>query len=70
MFKQALAVALCLFPAAASLADEPRREPMTTTWGDKVTADNVWQEYPRPQLERTNWTNLNGKWSYAVTPSE
>jgi beta-galactosidase/beta-glucuronidase len=72
MFKQAqaLVVALCLFPAAASLADEPRREPMTTTWGDKVTADNVWQEYPRPQLERTNWTNLNGKWSYAVTPSE
>ncbi|QDV72738.1 glycoside hydrolase family 2 protein [Botrimarina mediterranea] len=70
MFKQALAVALCLFPAAASLADEPRREPMTTTWGDKVTADNVWQEYPRPQLERSDWTNLNGKWSYAVTPSE
>jgi beta-galactosidase/beta-glucuronidase len=70
MFKQALAVALCLFAAAASLADEPRREPMTTTWGDKVTADNAWQEYPRPQLERTNWTNLNGKWSYAVTPSE
>jgi beta-galactosidase/beta-glucuronidase len=70
MFKQALAVVLCLFPAAASLADEPRREAMTTTWGDKVTADNAWQEYPRPQLERTNWTNLNGKWSYAVTPSE
>lgn len=66
MFKQALAVALCLFPAAASLAAGP----MTTTWGDKVTADNAWQEYPRPQLERTNWTNLNGKWSYAVTPSE
>lgn len=68
MFKhaQALAVALCLFPAAASLAAGP----MTTTWGDKVTADNAWQEYPRPQLERTNWTNLNGTWSYAVTPSE
>lgn len=43
---------------------------MTTTWGDEVTADNAWREYPRPQLERTNWTNLNGKWSYAVTPSE
>ena len=71
MFKQAFAVALCLAAAASSLADEgPRREPMTTPWGDKVTADNAWQEYPRPQLERGDWTNLNGKWSYAVTPSE
>ncbi len=21
-----------------------------------------WQEYPRPQLKRTNWTSLNGEW--------
>ena len=23
---------------------------------------NVWQEYPRPQLKRANWTSLNGEW--------
>lgn len=41
---------------------------MRTKWGKQVTADNVWQEYPRPQLRRDNWTNLNGHWDYAVTP--
>ena len=40
---------------------------LTTVWGEKVTADNAWQEYPRPQLERSSWTNLNGFWNYAIT---
>lgn len=35
-----------------------------------MTADNVWREYPRPQLRRENWTNLNGHWDYAVTPKD
>ncbi|MBL9158987.1 MAG: sulfatase-like hydrolase/transferase [Verrucomicrobiales bacterium] len=41
---------------------------MRTEWGEKVTPENVWQEYPRPALRRENWTNLNGLWDYAVTP--
>lgn len=40
---------------------------MITPWGEKVTAQNAWQEYPRPQLKRDNWTNLNGRWNYAIT---
>ncbi|MEM0897584.1 MAG: sulfatase-like hydrolase/transferase, partial [Verrucomicrobiota bacterium] len=40
---------------------------MRTEWGEKVTAKKVWQEYPRPQLRRENWTNLNGHWDYAIT---
>lgn len=40
---------------------------MRTKWGKEVTAENVWQGYPRPQLRRENWTNLNGYWDYAVT---
>src|SRR5690606_29392406 len=24
-------------------------------------------EYPRPQLKRANWQNLNGQWDYAIT---
>ena len=39
---------------------------MTTVFGEKVTAANVWREYPRPQMERGNWTCLNGLWDYAV----
>ena len=41
--------------------------PIKTVWGEKVTPENAWREYPRPQMERANWTNLNGLWQYAVT---
>ena len=41
--------------------------PMLTKWGEKVTAENAWRSYPRPQMVRENWTNLNGYWDYAVT---
>lgn len=43
---------------------------MRTEWGEKVTADNAWREYPRPQMRRENWTNLNGHWDYAITPGD
>ncbi len=43
---------------------------MRTPWAGKVTAENVWQEYPRPALKRDNWTNLNGHWNYAVTAKD
>ncbi|MCB1231235.1 MAG: beta galactosidase jelly roll domain-containing protein [Verrucomicrobiae bacterium] len=43
---------------------------MRTPWGEKVTAENAWREYPRPQMRRDQWTNLNGKWNYAVTSKE
>jgi hypothetical protein len=41
--------------------------PMKTPWGEKVTAENAWRLYPRPQMQRDNWINLNGNWDYAVT---
>lgn len=37
--------------------------PLTTPWTDKVGTD-PWPEYPRPQLERSEWQNLNGVWQY------
>ncbi|MBQ4199635.1 MAG: beta-galactosidase [Kiritimatiellae bacterium] len=40
---------------------------MKTPWGEKVTPGNAWREYPRPQMVRRNWTNLNGLWQYAIT---
>ena len=40
---------------------------MKTPWGERVTPENAWREYPRPQMVRPNWTNLNGLWQYAVT---
>ena len=39
---------------------------MMTRWGKTVTPANVWSEYPRPQLVRSDWQNLNGLWDYAL----
>jgi hypothetical protein len=38
-----------------------------TRWAADVNANNVLPEYPRPQLVRSRWTNLNGQWNYAIT---
>lgn len=35
-------------------------------WAKTVNPENAWQEYPRPQFERTQWKNLNGLWDYAI----
>lgn len=43
---------------------------MMTRWSDEVTPDNVWEEYPRPQFERSEWQHLNGLWEYAVLKKE
>ena len=38
-----------------------------TKWAEEVTPSNVLPEYPRPQLVRGEWQNLNGLWNYAIT---
>lgn len=35
---------------------------LPTKWAQEVTAENVWAEYPRPQMRRQQWDNLNGLW--------
>jgi beta-galactosidase/beta-glucuronidase len=39
---------------------------LSTRWAESVTAENVWQEYPRPQFRRNAWVNLNGLWDYSL----
>ena len=39
-----------------------------TFWGENLDPENVLPEYPRPQLVRDRWINLNGLWEYAITP--
>ena len=41
---------------------------LMTRWAANVNPTNAHPEYPRPQLVRPDWLNLNGLWSYAVTP--
>lgn len=50
---------------------EPAENVLMTEWGEKVTPENAWREYPRLQMVRDlyeKWQNLNGLWDYAITP--
>ncbi|MEQ8789953.1 MAG: glycoside hydrolase family 2 TIM barrel-domain containing protein [Pirellulaceae bacterium] len=49
---------------------KPFVSPLITRWGEEVTPENAWTEYPRPQLQRDNWLNLNGAWDYAITDAK
>jgi hypothetical protein len=40
---------------------------LRTKWAADVQPDRALPEYPRPQMARKDWTNLNGTWDYALT---
>ncbi|KAH8689360.1 glycoside hydrolase superfamily [Talaromyces proteolyticus] len=48
---------------ASSSSYAVKQPPLTTNW-TYTAGTNPWPEYPRPQLERTEWVNLNGIWRY------
>ena len=39
-----------------------------TRWSDAAAKGESWTEYPRPQMVREQWFNLNGHWDYAIVP--
>ncbi|MFD4651129.1 PA14 domain-containing protein [Streptomyces sp. NBC_01474] len=42
---------------------------LSTKWADEVGPKNAHPEYPRPQLTRDAWQNLNGEWQFAAAKS-
>jgi hypothetical protein len=46
---------------------KPGPAPIATKWISEVSADHPLPEYPRPQMTRSEWFNLNGLWDYALT---
>ena len=50
--------------ALAQSTWQKQKAALMTPWGEELTADNVWQEYPRPSMKRQEWMNLNGVWGY------
>lgn len=40
---------------------------MLTKWGENLDREHPLQEYPRPQLRRDSYINLNGVWNCAFT---
>jgi len=54
----------------ASAAWKPAGGPLMTRWAKEVSPEKVHPEYPRPQMVREDWLNLNGLWDYAIRPVE
>ena len=52
-------IAGCLLGTAFA-AYQPKENPLMTVWGEKMTPESAWREYPRPNLVREKWQNLNG----------
>ncbi len=59
----AFALFLCVASAFAPAIGSAQR--LKTRWTDTVTPDKVHAEYPRPQLVRERWMNLNGLWEFS-----
>mgnify|MGYP001156514777 FL=1 len=48
----------------------PAPSPLKTRWADRVDPACPLPEYPRPQLTRPDWQNLNGLWEYTIQPAD
>ncbi len=67
--KPVLSVLSVLFILSSFAGDwAPAKGPLMTRWAAQVDPGNCLPEYPRPQMVRSNWLNLNGLWDYAVRP--
>ncbi len=47
---------------------QPAGDRIRTEWGEALDPQQILPEYPRPQLVRGEWLNLNGLWDYAIRP--
>ena len=47
---------------------KPVEGKIKTRWAQQVDPESPLPEYPRPQMVRESWLNLNGLWEYAVVP--
>lgn len=66
----ALLIAMNPSDARCSKPDDqqwsPKRAPLMTRWAKDVSPENVHPEYPRPQMVRKEWMNLNGLWELEI----
>ena len=72
MKKIFLLAVLGIFIAISSCTDKspnnwtPAPNPLMTRWAAEVDPVMPWPEYPRPQMVREEWINLNGLWDYQI----
>lgn len=58
---------LCILCVAANAQYTQQPVSIASPWAPLINETNAWQEYPRPQLVRKEWKNINGLWDYAIT---
>ncbi|THH39656.1 glycoside hydrolase family 2 protein [Neolewinella litorea] len=65
-----LLLVVCWFTVTAAVAQDRGvlDFELSTPWTDRVDRSKPWDVYPRPQMTRAGWTNLNGSWDYAIRP--
>ena len=72
--KHLLAISLAVLalqaPPPAQPASPIPATHLKTKWAADVNPEHPLPEYPRPQMERKQWINLNGPWSYAITAAD
>jgi hypothetical protein len=67
-----LATACCCTISFFADAQNWQMKPVAiqSRWAKEVSPANALKEYPRPQMVRSNWMNLNGLWDYAITTKD
>jgi hypothetical protein len=61
---------LLLNPLSAPAAWQAATGPLQTRWAKEVSPANAHPEYPRPQMVRKEWLNLNGLWDFGIAAKD
>jgi hypothetical protein len=64
-FLIAATAVVAIAPAVDAAVWTPKAPPLTTPWTSQVSPTNALPDYPRPQLVRSEWQNLNGVWEFS-----
>ncbi|MHC4995429.1 MAG: glycoside hydrolase family 2 protein [Planctomycetota bacterium] len=67
-FGALIVMAIVASPAVADY--KPAPSTLLSPWAAEVSPINALPDYPRPQMVREDWVNLNGLWDYALTPKD
>ncbi len=69
MINRLMAAAVLLASSVQAQDWKPAGDRIKTEWATRIDPKAPLPEYPRPQMVRDAWQNLNGLWDYALKPA-